>query len=103
MNLENLAEYLVPVILLVLYLVFNTKKKPPVRPHARKEVLVEREEVAEAPKRPLPLTPKRELLMPKPKVSHPPIKKASRAAQVLKKNSLRSAFLSKEILNRPYD
>lgn len=114
MQLENLAEYLVPLIVLVLYFVLNfqKKKQKPPAPHHRQE----EEERARRP-RPAPL-PKRvppAVKTQSAKKEKQPftasvkkgapsrLKKTSRAAKLLKSRSLRSTFLAKEILGRPYD
>ncbi len=106
MKLENLGEYIVPVVIMVLYFLLTgikKTKKPPVHAHQKKReppaaLKQPHKQLQPKPKSPAPVPEK--ILLSTPKTA---LKKISRSEKLLKKQSLRNAFLIKEILNRPYD
>lgn len=127
MNIENLAEYLLPLALLVFFFVLNFRKKKPepkaAQPVSRPLPLSSREPL----KKPSPARPQTQLSNIESRTFESAIEKQgtdlvssallktaaaetaqkkraiSRAKKLLKGESLREAFLRNAILNRPYE
>lgn len=107
MDLEKLSNFIIPIVMIILYFILNAKVK-------KKEPEAHSEQQRDLPPRKKPALPKREPLPVYQKVVHSPVlsaavplkrkvNKPSYAKKLLKGRSLRQAFLMKEILNRPYE
>ena len=106
MDLEKLSNFIIPIVLLILYFFLSAKanKKEPEqkRPEPSRDHFPPKRAVSpqQAPYRSSPkIVPMRPFLRPLEKKVH----RSSYASKLIKGNSLRRAFLMKEILNRPYE
>lgn len=102
-DLEKLSNFIIPIVMLVLYFILNAKVKKK-ESESRPERPLKKEPT---PVRRAPLHVSRKII---PSQAQPPAihlkKKNSRpsyASKLVKGRSLRQAFLMKEILNRPYE